>query len=108
MQYYNINHNKNKENNNNNNKGNRNFSKALCLKINTYFGEKNLGLIFCHSDDKVIAIQPWGSHTTSKSFLSFLKRCWKNIKGPLHHLPAYESSDELGPLVLMLTSVFVW
>jgi hypothetical protein len=27
------------------------------LKINTYFCDKNVSLIFCHSDDKVIAIK---------------------------------------------------
>ena len=68
MQYYNINHNKNNKKKNNNN-GKRNFPKAVCLKINAYFGEKNLSLIFCHSDYKVTAVQSRSSHITRTSFL---------------------------------------
>ena len=97
MQYDNINHKKKNKKKNNNN-GNRNFSKVFCLEINTYFGKKNLCSIFCHSEDKIMAIQSRGSHSTSKSFLSFIKRYWTSIKGILHNLSAFEGSDEVDPL----------
>jgi len=73
MQYYNINLNKNNKKKNKND-GNRNFSKAFCLKIKIYFGERNLSLIFCHSDDKVIAIQSRGKSHHEQKLPKFPKK----------------------------------